>query len=908
MKQVAIAAYAARSVLRRRLGTTSALIGMVLGVAVVAAPWVALDSTLRGLADFYLTPVFVDVIAPGQGRPEENVVAASDAAAAVPNVLQAEPIVDLGSLVLNLSSGVRPAEEPWWRGFWIRSTFQSAMDRMGVIWTAGPAPGGVVVHDSFRSAGLSMGDTVPVERRVESYDANGTLIVYESWPSIRRIDGFYSSPSRPNFQTNLILFPVSDLANTKVDFNYTGSAFASVWVWLDRAALVNPYDPDGTNSRLQREHALLETALSPFNFYLGGGGVTMLEGAVRDLANHARFLRLWFLPFTIPTIALSVLLSRVGFDIGLSGRRRELAVLRARGVSIRGVWAFLAVEMSVIALLAALIGLASAILLSRLVLTLPLFWGQRSGVPVFIPPTEVAVSPLTVALTLGFAWLLGWLASWKAFRFAMTKDIVSAFRAYHAHEVSIPHRSSRDFLIATVGVAGLLLLVSSGFLEAGSDLEAWLGFPTLILAPIGPFLLTIGLARYLTRGTTRGYRVLARAFRPVLGELEPLVDKNIRRAPRRASNIAMIVTFAVAFLVAMAVAVASSETYLNEETRRNTPSDIILDVFSSRGRLNLSSDLRSIPGVAEVTAVLDASWGGNGIIVFDAATYLRTVPWLESRHLGGIDPRQLMDDLAHGSSVAVNTLFQRKTGLLVGDPAGVQLSSRDPGASIPTITARVAAVVPFIPGLDVTTDWPHSYLDFSTLPAGTEGHVEGRWSYLIDLSDGANVSGVVQALTNLSGYGASIRTFQDALRSELANPVRSGTFAYLATQSQLAAVLMVLGIGLLVFSAASSRRDELVTLVARGLPRHKVARLVMAEGWIVASLGILLGTFAGLLSAASLIALASTRTPTPIPLIVPWTAILPLLEVTGGMWVASFLGALSVQRMDVPRVLKLRGG
>src|SRR5438445_533428 len=83
-----------------------------------------LYSTLRGLADFYLTPVFVDAIAPGQGRPEENVVVASDAAAAVPNVLQAEPIVDLGSLVLNLSSGVRPAEGPWWQGFWIRSTFQ----------------------------------------------------------------------------------------------------------------------------------------------------------------------------------------------------------------------------------------------------------------------------------------------------------------------------------------------------------------------------------------------------------------------------------------------------------------------------------------------------------------------------------------------------------------------------------------------------------------------------------------------------------------------------------------------------------------------------------------------------------------------------------------------------------------
>jgi len=110
---------------------------------------------------------------------------------------------------------------------------------------------------------------------------------------------------------------------------------------------------------------------------------------------------------------------------------------------------------------------------------------------------------------------------------------------------------------------------------------------------------------------------------------------------------------------------------------------------------------------------------------------------------------------------------------------------------------------------------------------------------------------------------------------------------------------MVLGIGLLVFSAASARRNELVTLVARGLGPQLAARLVMAEGWIVALLGILLGTCTGLLVAASVLRITSSYTWIPIPFVLPWTVVLPVLVVIAGVWAASFLGAL---------VLKLRGG
>jgi putative ABC transport system permease protein len=397
-------------------------------------------------------------------------------------------------------------------------------------------------------------------------------------------------------------------------------------------------------------------------------------------------------------------------------------------------------------------------------------------------------------------------------------------------------------------------------------------------------------------------------LRVFLGPVEPLVVKNLARAPRRASNIAAIVTFAIAFLVAIGSITASAETYLNELIHRETPTDVVVEFDSFNRQLNLSSaeEVRAVPGVAEVTPILEAQSDLGTAFLFDATSYLRTVSWLEPRHLGGPDPRQLMEALAMGSSVAVNLEFQRRTGLIAGDPVSVSLLAGN-GSVVSTFTGTLAAVVPSIPGIRIDTNNPQAYLDFSVLHPGLEDDVAIRWKYLVAVAPSAEASASAQILEDRFQDQASVWTLEERLRDELANPVRAGTFAYLTIQSQMAALLMVVGIGLLVFFAASARRNELVTLVARGLSRATVARLVMAEGWVVALLGILLGTAMGLLVTASVLAITATILPIPMPLIVPASVVLPLFVVVAGVLAASFLGALSIQRMDVARVLKLRG-
>ena len=65
MRGPSIAAYAVRSVVRNRRATASALVGLVLGVAVATAPWVGLDSTVRDLVAHYEGGLPMDAFASG---------------------------------------------------------------------------------------------------------------------------------------------------------------------------------------------------------------------------------------------------------------------------------------------------------------------------------------------------------------------------------------------------------------------------------------------------------------------------------------------------------------------------------------------------------------------------------------------------------------------------------------------------------------------------------------------------------------------------------------------------------------------------------------------------------------------------------------------------------------------------
>jgi hypothetical protein len=874
-----------------------------MGVAVVAAPWAALDSTLRGVMDYYLERTPIDVVAYGVESGLEN---ATRALAAVPHVERAEPVV-LHVVQVNASaSGLSNASSDYVGVYFVSPTFGDVAGRLGIAWD-GPPTGGAVVPQSYALQGLRAGGPIVFETRRPIFDSNNSVIGEYVRNTTFAVDGFFRAPN-PSLPFPVAVFlAAADLPRFEADLNLTEYASANVYGWLDRAALLDPYDAAGTSQRLRRQLSLMRFAVAPYGFdvaYGGSGTGGDLVAIFENLDQGTLLLRLFFVLFAIPTLGLAALLARVGFDVGLTERRRELAVLRARGLSLRGVRLFLRGEALILGSLAAAVGVLLAIGLSRL------FSVPNFAVSTTLAPSDVRLSSGTILLALLIGWLLALGASHRGIKLLASEDIVGGLKAFHAEEVAIPHKASRDFLLAGVAVSGILLMLASGSLE-GSPLGVvgfLLGFSTFILAPLAPFFLTAAIVRYLTRGTTVAYRALSRLLRPAVGDLELLVEKNIARAPRRASNTAVIVTFAVAFVLVVSIIAASSEAYRREGVLRQVPSDVVVQPYEGGGLIEplftpaLWDALRAIPGVEEVTPVLFAYSNLGTTIVFEASTFLRTVPWLTASHLGGADPASVMAALDAGGTFAATQAFQAISGLRVGDVVYLgDVLSVD-------VTARLAAVVRDLPGLAPGFPMELTFVDFSTVPGATAFPLMRGVSYLVAIEAGADPRQVAQNASAVFGGHASVVTQAEAFEQEARNPMSAAVFSFLTTQTHVALLLSVLGVGLLVYTGAALRREEFATLVARGARPRTVAKLVMAEGWVVSLLGLMLGVVAGLVTAATFLTLASIVSPTQIPFVVPATVLWPLLAAVLGVWVASFMGALSIQRMDVARALKLRGG
>ena len=897
----AVATYAVRSVFRNRRTTASALAGLVLGVAVATAPWVSLDSSVGGLVDYYLEGLFVDAMAMG---PRENLDAALVAIRSVPDTRRVEALETWWGDVNGTASG-NPDIDGLVELDFVRDSYASVLEGFGLSWDAPPAPGTVIVDERLREQGLALSDRVVMEQRVAIYE-NGTWIRDEVRTTNFTVGGFYrTTRSSPFTGSGFMLAAAADADGFAAALNLTWYRMPGrLLIWLDREALLDPFDVAESERRLRRQLSRMEEALLPFEFVPSYGlsrGLTLLE--IPATIGNATFpLRVLFLGLAVPTLLIAALLAKVGFEVGLASRRRELAVLRARGLSSRGVRLFLLVEVAVVGLIGAALGLVVSVGMSRL-FSPGVFLAQG---PVAM---DVAVSSGTAILAVLLGLLLALAVARTPARHVASEDLVSSMKAFHVEEASIDYRPSRDFLVSGIGAAGLILLLAWGSVgDAPLGIVTFLfGASTALLAPFAPFFLIAGVARYLTRGTNRAYRALARMFRPLLGELDALVDRNLVRAPRRSSNTAMIVTFVVGFVLVMSVLVASSSAYQEEQILWSTPSDLVADVSDEGpGAFNVSTmaRLRAIPGVAVASPVIWEFSTRGSVILFDPPSYRQTVPWLRAYHIGGVSPDALLDALARGFSFAANSYFRELNGLEPGD----MLTFGDILGD--SASLRLEAYVPRLPGLYgfALQDMEDlAYLSLASLPdANLSRASSGR--YLVALAPDANAIAVADAVSEVLGGRAYIRLQADARRAAAADPVSTTVLNFLQTQAYLSVVVLIVAVGLLVYSASVDRRDEMVTLIARGIDTRVATRLLMAEGWIVSLLGLVLGIVAGLVTAATFLGLASAFAPTPIPLAVPVSAVIPLFAVLVGVWVAGFAGAISVRRLDVPRLLKLRGG
>ena len=896
---MALIRYAAINVFRSRRRTITAMIGVLLAVTFISGTFIAIDSSTRATLDAFLANLPSDM--DFEARASANGTQVRQTVEGIPGVLRVAVtrFTGIGKVESSAAPGPVSAQvigvEP--------NRLPSALEGISVISGTLSIPRGNVALSEDLAARLNVSAGAIVGLRLSSFQPTD--------PNAPRVNVTIAAVFRgvrvgggPVFPP-LAIVHVEDAAwyEEQLGYQYVGNGLTGE-IRIDRAQVLDPYDIQASLGRLALLDRQINTALGLFAGHVTSNNVPL---ALDNFASALVVQRIFYLGLSAPVLLLGLYLGAIGIDLSHAERRRELAVLKTRGASRDQTLSLLLLEAALGGVIAALIGLAAGVGLSRFLLAFVSLFGTASA-----PQYELVVlSPTTVATVAGLSVLFMAATSYRSARRTADLPIVETLRYYAPGETRIRYRSSWDALLVTLAVLTYGMVVYSREIQA--DFVTFLIGPLfVVLLPLAPIFLIVGSSRLLTRSTSKVYEAAARVTRPFAKNLHHVITRNLQRNPRRAANVAVIIALGLAFGMFTLVIFSSQLAYQEGQLRAAIGGDIAIGAPPSDPGFEAS--VRTLPEVAGVTlvrrvyAVPANPFPYGDLYELDPATYLSTTnpqPW----YFHDFDRAEVQRVLASPNEVLVTEGYLNKALLTVGDVLPLRRDMRsDP------VNPVIGGTVRGLPGTSaVGSGVPLAiYGSHETLKAlvdlGGAGNTDPV-RYLVALRAGADWQGAKEELRVL---GASdIRVAEEEVQQLRSAPLFRAFFGFMELEMAFMVVILTAGLGLILYAATLEREVELAAIRSRGASGWQTAGLLIGEASSIMIVGLLVGAGVGVLSAylsTTMVASGSGESLVPLFLIVPAASLLLLAAAPVAMIITSFFVSLRVVRMDVGRVLKLRGG
>ena len=515
-------------------------------------------------------------------------------------------------------------------------------------------------------------------------------------------------------------------------------------------------------------------------------------------------------------IALAIFIVLNTFQMNLSERRAQLAILRAVGATRRQILQMLLSEtlaMGVVgAVFGCLLGLAGARLLLRAM-------AQLSGSPPF--PLQLTYMPfvLAVALGIGVAVLATYLPAQHASR-------ISPMEAMRVASPNDGHTASR---LTTVG--GAALFVASGVVVS-LCIRGWL--PIVVSIPAGvTFLAAFALViPALVRPLGRCVLVLLSPLLHVEGDL---AEQQLAHRSARAGLTAGVLYIAIAAGVGLGTTIINNVRDVRNWNRRTMEGDFLVcaafgDATTGEGVQMpeaIGSEIRKLDGVVNVDTIryFQVSTGSDRVTVL-GRDYARCEQLPLVLAVG--EPEEVKQRFAAGEAVLGTVLAERR-GLKVGD--SIELETPDGPRSL-----RIA-------GLAVDYTVGGNVVFIERTEAERTFHVSGADMFLIRALPKA-LDQVHEQLAALCEK-EHLMVYSFAELSRLLDGIMGGILSGLWGLLALGYVVAGFGIGNTLMMNVAEQTREIALLRVVGMTQRQVRKMILAQAAIIGVVGLSLGVFAG---------------------------------------------------------------
>jgi putative ABC transport system permease protein len=537
------------------------------------------------------------------------------------------------------------------------------------------------------------------------------------------------------------------------------------------------------------------------------------------------FINTFLLVFGLVALFAGTFLIQNTFQIIVTQRTRELAMLRAIGATRGQVLRMVLGEASLVSIAASLLGVGGGIGLAQLIrLAFERFGGT-------IPNSPLVVRPRTLLIALVTGLLVTMISAVVPALNASRIPPVAAMREALARPgaKSLHRRSLLGGLLAAGGIVVLFAGLNGAAPESLSPVAmVGLGAGALF---VGIAVLTPLFARPVGRGL--GAPIAA------TGAIGRLARENAVRSPRRTAATSSSLMIGTALAGLALILGASLSTTTDALIKDRFRSDLIVQPAGFGGAElspELATEIAALPQVSEVAAVrrnaakIDLGTTGASERIFLGASNLEVLTRLVRIQVIEGD----LADLADGQ-IALSQDLASAGGLRVGDAAEVTFGRT--GAQRLSIGAIYTVEGP---GADA----------YITVPTWDANYIE-RYdsSIFVDLADGVTLSDGRKAVESVADDfpGANVLD-QNQFAEEAKTQIRQ----FIGLVFALLALTLVIGfVGILntLLLSIIERRREIGLLRAVGTTRRQLARMVTWESVIVAvfgaTLGIALGIFFG---------------------------------------------------------------
>jgi putative ABC transport system permease protein len=708
---------------------------------------------------------------------------------------------------------------------------------------------------------------------------------------------------------------------TQLHLSPVGTSFYGE-VWIDRTRFVNPYDLDATARNLLILERRLNSIIFPYGYVANNIGPQL-----QDFQNRLGVQRVQYLLLSMPVLLLGIYLGVVGVDLSHAERRRELAVLKTRGAHPRQVVGLLLMEAFVGGLIATAIGLALGVGLSRFLLgVVNPYSGRPAPYEAFILSTNTVftVAILSVVLMASVAY--------RSAKRTAGLPIVETLRYYAPGETKIRYSPNLD--IALISLSVLVYVLVAWRRNAPSDLWTFLlGFIPFILLPFVPLLLIVGITRLATRSTGKVYDLFSRAAKPFTKNLYYVIRRNLMRNPRRSANVAIIIALGLAFGVFSLTILATNQAHLERELRMNVGADMAVFPswpLSSRPP-DILANLSAIPGVSGVTPLITvgvtAQYGGPGVYALHPDAYF-AVAQPEDWYFVSGNRGSGLAVLQQKGQVLVSQAYADRLALFVGDRISLSATILSNGSANGMVrdNVTIGGVVNSLPGMSYFRGsqafgpFDSSYAIYGsveTLSAFLGPNASRNFGsidrYLVDLGPGADWRSAKAAALRVP-FVSRVDVVQESVEAQTQNPSARAFYGFLAMEIAFIVLILTAGVGLILYAASLERDVEFAAIIARGSSGWQTAKLLVGEAFVIMlvglTIGVGVGAGTGFLASQWLATGPTGRITSPVPyfFVFPWEAALLVVLGPASMLLSALVVSIRTARLNVAKVLKLRGG